>query len=75
MRKCFREIYSLHAGQFSEIAIPHSLFAGADEVIEQFELFAAVHESVTGTFETCRRTVTMSVYRGIVLQKSKIERR
>jgi uncharacterized protein Usg len=31
---CFREIYSLHAGQFSEITIPHFLFAGADEVIE-----------------------------------------
>ena len=39
-------------GQFSEIAILHSLFAGADEVIEQFELFAAVHESVTGTSPT-----------------------
>jgi hypothetical protein len=39
-------------GQFSEIAISHSLFAGADEVIEQFELFAAVHKSVTGTSPT-----------------------
>jgi hypothetical protein len=27
-------------------------------------LFAALHESVAGTFETCRRTLTMSVYRG-----------
>jgi hypothetical protein len=63
MRKCFREIYSLHAGQFSEIAIPHSLFAGADEVIEQFELFVAVHESVTGTFRTCR-SVSLLVWPG-----------
>ena len=30
--------------------------------------------STHGTFETCRRTATMSVYRGILLQKSKIER-
>jgi len=41
--------------QFSEIAIPHSLFAGADEVIEQFELFAAVHESVADPTETLVR--------------------
>jgi len=27
-------------------------------------LFVAAHESAVGTFETCRRTVTMSVYRG-----------
>ena len=33
-------------------------------------LFAAMHESLVGTFETCRPTVTMSVYRGILLQKS-----
>jgi hypothetical protein len=39
-------------GQFSEIAIPHPQFAGTDEVIEQFELFAAVHESATGTSPT-----------------------
>jgi len=34
MRKCFRKIYYLHAGKFSEITIPHFLFDGADEVIE-----------------------------------------
>ena len=28
--------------------------------------------SLIGTFDTCRRTVTMSVYRGILLQKSKV---
>src|SRR6478672_5073866 len=32
--------------------------------------FAAVHESVLGTFETCRVGLTMSVVRGILLQKS-----
>jgi len=33
MRKCFRENY-ISRGQFSEITIPHFMFAGADEVIE-----------------------------------------
>ena len=64
MRKCFREIYSLHAGQFSEIAIPHSLFAGADKLIEHFELFVAVHESVTGTFRTSQPDAGMSAVGG-----------
>src|SRR5438874_10395031 len=32
--KCFREIYSLHEGQFSEITSPHFLFAGANDVID-----------------------------------------
>jgi hypothetical protein len=27
-------------------------------------MLAAVHESVVGTFETCRRTLKMSVHRG-----------
>ena len=31
---------------------------------------AALHELACGTFETCRRTIMMSVYRGILLQKS-----
>jgi hypothetical protein len=51
-------------GQFSEIAIPQPQFAGTDEVIEQFELFTAVHESVTRTFETCRWPLRMSAIRG-----------
>jgi hypothetical protein len=50
--KCFPEICSLHAGQFSEITSPHFLFAGANDVIEQFGLFAAVHESESGTKRT-----------------------
>jgi len=50
MRKCFREIYSLHAGQFSEITSPHFLFAGANDVIEKFKLFVAVHESESGRY-------------------------
>jgi hypothetical protein len=38
-RRSLRKLLSgnllfLHAGQFSEITIPHFLFAGADEVIE-----------------------------------------
>jgi hypothetical protein len=37
------------------------LQARADEVIEE-TLLAAVHESVPGTFETCRRTVKMSLH-------------
>jgi hypothetical protein len=33
MRKLLSGNLRLHAGQFSEITIPHFLFAGADEVI------------------------------------------
>jgi hypothetical protein len=35
-------------------------------------LFAAVHESAVGTFETCPPIPRMSVHRGIVLKNSKI---
>jgi len=34
MRKLLSGNLRLHAGQFSEITIPHFLFAGADEVIK-----------------------------------------
>jgi len=34
------------------------------EVIEQLLQFVAVHESVYGTFETCRAGLMMSGYRG-----------
>jgi hypothetical protein len=48
MHKCFGKICSLHAGQFSKITSPHFLFVGANDAIEQFKLFVAVHESESG---------------------------
>ena len=36
------------------LVVPPTLLASADEVIQIRVLFAAAHESVVGTFETCR---------------------
>jgi hypothetical protein len=52
MRKLLSGNLRLHAGQFSEITIPHFLFAGADEVIE-----------LGGTFRTWRDARLESVMR------------
>jgi hypothetical protein len=44
---------------------PFADTARADRRGDRIEMpFAAAHESVVGTFETCRRTLRMSVYRG-----------
>jgi len=51
MRKLLSGSLRLHAGQFSEITIPHFLFPGADEVIE------------LGTFRTWRDARLESVMR------------
>ncbi len=42
------------------LVVPPTLLASADEVIQIRVLFAAAHESVVGTFETCQPAVTMS---------------
>ncbi len=46
------------------LVVPPTLLASADEVIQIRVLFAAAHESVVGTFETCRAALKLSVHRG-----------
>jgi hypothetical protein len=50
--------YTTHCAAKQIYDVDKSLFANNQRYI------AAVHESAVGTFEKCRRTVTMSVYRG-----------
>jgi hypothetical protein len=45
------------------LSVPPTLLAAPDAVIERM-LFAAVHESGSGTFETCRLYGAMSAFRG-----------
>ncbi len=45
------------------LVVPPTLLASADEVIQIRVLFAAAHESVVGTFRTCRDGCLESVIR------------
>ena len=75
MRKCCREIYSLHADRFSEIAIRHSLFAGAGRSDRIILIIAAVHESETGKKQIYAVEVTacplLSVWRSQMVRAAK----